>query len=55
MWLAIVVAAVQILSASPGLVAAPTTALRIVVVVGILLYAAVIVLVLMPASRHAYA
>lgn len=55
MWLAIVVAAVQILTGSYGLVVASTAALRIFIVVGILFYAAVLTLVLMPASRRAYA
>jgi uncharacterized membrane protein (DUF2068 family) len=55
MWLTIVVSALNILSAAPGIVFAPTTMLWILATVGVLLYAMIIALVLMPQSRRTYA
>lgn len=55
MVLAIVVSALGILSAAPGLVAAPTSGLLAQAIVGIVGSALVVVLVALPASRRAYA
>jgi uncharacterized membrane protein (DUF2068 family) len=54
MWLALVVSALTILSAAPGIVFAPTTTLWLLATVGVVLYAVIIALVLMPQSRRAY-
>jgi len=51
----IVLRVIDSLSAAPGLVFAPTMALRLAAVLGITLSIVVIALVLLPASRRAYA
>jgi len=51
----IVLRVIDSLSAAPGLVFAPTMALRLAAVLGIALSVVVIVLLLVPASRRAYA
>ena len=55
MWLTIVVSALTILSAAPGIVFAPTPTLWIMATVGVAVYALIIALVLLPQSRRAYA
>jgi hypothetical protein len=54
-WLTIVVSALNILSAAPGIIFAPTTTLWLLATVGVIWYALIIALLLMPQSRHAYA
>ena len=51
----IVLRVIDSLSAAPGLVFAPTMALRLAAVLGIALSIVVVVLLLLPASRRAYA
>jgi uncharacterized membrane protein (DUF2068 family) len=51
----IILRVIDSLSAAPGLVFAPTMSLRLAAVLGIALSIVVIVLVLLPASRRAYA
>jgi uncharacterized membrane protein (DUF2068 family) len=55
MWLAIVVCALGILSAAPGLTEAPTALLRVLATVGVVGSALIILLVVLPNSRRAYA
>jgi uncharacterized membrane protein (DUF2068 family) len=54
MWLAIGVSAVNIPSAAPGIVFAPTTIMWLLATIGVIWYVAIIALVLIPRSRHAY-
>jgi hypothetical protein len=55
MWLTIVVCALGILSAAPGLTEAPTALLRVLATVGVVGSALIILLVVLPNSRRAYA
>jgi uncharacterized membrane protein (DUF2068 family) len=55
MWLTIVVCALGILSAAPGLTEAPTALLRVLATVGVVGSAVIILLVVLPNSRRAYA
>ena len=55
MWLTIIVCALGILSAMPGLTEAPTALLRVLATVGVVGPALIIVLVVLPNSRQAYA
>ncbi len=54
-WLAIVLSVLNVLSAAPGIAFAPTTLLFVFAFVTIVAYAFVIVLVILPVSRRAYA
>jgi hypothetical protein len=54
-WLAVVVCALNLLSAAPGIPFAPDAALRVAATVTVVVSALVIVLVLLPASRRAFA
>lgn len=54
LWLAIVVSALNILSAAPGLAFAPTATLRVLATVGVVGFALVVVLAVLPNSRRAY-
>jgi hypothetical protein len=54
MWLAIVLCVLSILSAAPGLTAAPTALLRVLATVGVVASALIILLVVLPTSRRAY-
>jgi uncharacterized membrane protein (DUF2068 family) len=54
-WLAVVVCALNLLSAAPGIPFAPDAALRVAATVTVVVCALVIVLVLVPASRRAFA
>ena len=54
-WLAVAVSALNLLSAAPGIFAAPTAALRVAATTGVLVSALIIVLVVIPASRRAFA
>ena len=53
-WLAIVVSALNLLSAAPGIFAAPTAALRVAATTGVLVSALIVVLVVVPSSRRAF-
>jgi hypothetical protein len=55
LWLTIVVAVLNILSAAPGLVFAPSTTLLIFAAITVVGFAVVLVLAMMPISRRAYA
>ncbi len=55
MWLAIVVCVVNLLSAAPAIPLVPNAALRVAATAGVLVSALIIVLVLVPASRRAFA
>lgn len=55
MWLTIVLCALGILSAAPGLTAAPTVLLQVLATVGVVSSALIILLVVMPNSRRACA
>jgi uncharacterized membrane protein (DUF2068 family) len=54
-WLAVVVSALNLLSAAPGIAFAPNAALWVAATATVLLSALIIVLVLVPASRRAFA
>ena len=54
-WLAVAVSALNVLSAAPGIFAAPTAALWVAATVTVLVSALIIVMVLVPASRRAFA
>ncbi len=54
-WLAIILSVLNVLSAAPGIAFAPTTVLFVAALVTVVGYALVVVLVVMPASRRAYA
>jgi hypothetical protein len=54
LWLTIVVSVLNILSAAPGLAFAPTPVLRILATVGVVGFALVILLAVLPNSRRAY-
>jgi hypothetical protein len=55
LWLTIVVNVLGGLSAAPGVGAAPNAALQAAAIVGVLISVVVIVLVVLPSSRHALA
>jgi len=55
MWLAIILSALNLLSAAPGLAFAPTTVLFVAALVTVVGSALIIVLVVLPVSRLAYA
>ena len=54
LWLTIVVSVINILSAAPGLAFAPTPTLRILATIGVVGFAVVILLAVLPNSRRAY-
>jgi hypothetical protein len=54
-WLTVIVSALNILSAAPGIVFAPNAALQTFATVGIVVPALIIVLVVLPTSRRAFA
>ena len=54
-WLTIIVCALNILSAAPGIAFAPTAALQGAAAIGVLVAALIIVLVGLPTSRRAFA
>ncbi len=54
-WLAVAVCALNLLSAAPGIPFAPDAALRVAATAGVVISALIIVLVLLPASRRAFA
>ncbi len=54
-WLAIILSALNLLSAAPGIAFAPTTLLFVFATVSVVVCALIIVLVLLPVSRRAYA
>jgi hypothetical protein len=54
LWLTIVVSVLNILSSAPGLAFAPTPTLRILATVGVVGFAVVVVLAVLPSSRRAY-
>src|SRR5215210_2715092 len=54
LWLTIIVSVLNILSAAPGLVFAPTFMWRILAVVGVVGFALVILLAVLPDARRAY-
>jgi|SRR5215210_2657658 len=54
-WITVVLSVLNVLSAAPGIVFAPTTLLFVTALVTIVAYALIIVLLMMPASRRAYA
>src|SRR4051812_45840998 len=54
-WLTIVVSVLNILSAAPGLVFAPEAALKAFAAVGVVVPAVIVVLVILPSSRQAFA
>jgi uncharacterized membrane protein (DUF2068 family) len=55
LWLTIVVCILNILAAAPGMLgAAPTTTLHVLATIGVVGFALVIVLAVVPASRRAY-
>jgi hypothetical protein len=54
-WLAVVVSALNLLSAAPGIPFGPNAALRVAATVTVVVSALIIVLVVIPASRRAFA
>ncbi len=54
-WLVIVVSALNLLSAAPGITAAPNAALQVAATVTVVVSALIIVLVVLPTSRCAFA
>jgi uncharacterized membrane protein (DUF2068 family) len=54
LWLTIVVSVIHILSAAPGLAFAPTPTLRVLATIGVVGFAVVILLAVLPNSRRAY-
>jgi uncharacterized membrane protein (DUF2068 family) len=54
-WLAVVVGALNLLSAAPGIPFGPNAALRVAATVTVVVSALIIVLVVIPASRRAFA
>jgi uncharacterized membrane protein (DUF2068 family) len=54
LWLTIVVCVINILSAAPGLAFAPTPTLRVLATIGVVGFAVVILLAVLPNSRRAY-
>jgi uncharacterized membrane protein (DUF2068 family) len=54
-WLAVVVSALNLVSAAPGIPFGPDAALRVAATATVLVSALIIVLVVLPASRRAFA
>jgi hypothetical protein len=54
-WLTIVVSALNLLSAAPGITAAPNAALQVAATLTVVVSALIIVLVVLPSSRRAFA
>jgi uncharacterized membrane protein (DUF2068 family) len=54
LWLTIVVSVLNILSAAPGLAFAPTPTLRILATIGVVGFAVVILLAILPGPRRTY-
>jgi len=54
-WLAVVVSALNLVSAAPGIPFGPNAALQVATAVTVLVSALIIVLVVIPASRRAFA
>lgn len=54
-WLAIILSLLNVLSAAPGLAFAPTTLLFVAALATVVVYALIVVLVALPASRRALA
>ena len=54
LWLTIVVAVLNILSSAPGLAFAPTPTMRVLATIGVVGFAVIILLVVLPNSRRAY-
>ncbi len=54
-WLTIIVSVLNILSAAPGVAAAPNGALQAAATVTVVVFALIVVLVVLPASRRAHA
>src|SRR5215218_6499984 len=54
LWLTIVVSVLNILSAAPGLAFAPTPTLKVLATIGVVGFALVVVLAVLPRSRRAY-
>jgi hypothetical protein len=54
LWLTIVVSVLNILAAAPGLVFAPDLTGRVLAMIGVVGFALVIVLAVLPSSRRAY-
>jgi hypothetical protein len=54
-WIAVILSVLNILSAAPGLAFAPTSVLLVSAIVGIVGYALIILLVVLPVSRRTYA
>ncbi len=54
LWLTIVVSVLNILAAAPGLVFAPDLAGRVLAAIGVVGFAVIIVLAVLPGSRRAY-
>ena len=54
-WLTVVVSVLNILSAAPGIVLAPDAAVQVFAAVGVVIPALIIVLVVLPTSRRAFA
>ncbi len=55
MWLSIIVSALNILSAAPGIAFGPNASLQIAATITVVGSAIIIVLVVLPTSRHAFA
>ena len=55
LWLTTVVSALHILSAAPGVAFAPNAALQVAAAVGVVVPALIIVLIVLPSSRYAFA
>jgi uncharacterized membrane protein (DUF2068 family) len=54
LWLTIVVSVLNILAAAPGLVFAPTLTLKLLATIGVVGFALVILLAVLPGPRRAY-
>jgi uncharacterized membrane protein (DUF2068 family) len=54
-WLAVVVGALNLLSAAPGIPFGPNAALRVAATATVVVCALIVVLVVLPASRRAFA
>jgi uncharacterized membrane protein (DUF2068 family) len=54
LWLTIVVSVINILAAAPGLVFAPSTISRVLATIGVVGFALVILLAVLPGQRRAY-
>jgi uncharacterized membrane protein (DUF2068 family) len=55
LWLTVVVSVLNLLSAAPGVFVAPNVGLQVAATVGVVVPALIIVLVVLPTSRHAFA